>query len=82
MDDGADETKLVKALASLAEEMRASRDSVQRLERTVERFVVATERQLASGEAVQRRAVKELRGWDQQKIAEMNRMLDKKLGKL
>ncbi len=79
-DDSAASTSLLQALISLADEMRASRDSVQRLERTVERFVVATERQLASGQAVKRQAERALRGLDADKIAAMNKRLDRKLG--
>lgn len=75
----AEKDELCEALIQLANEMRASRDSVARLERTVERFVVAAERQLASGEAVRRRANRELRGLDPGKVAAMHRILDRKL---
>jgi hypothetical protein len=75
-----DQDELCKALTVLAEEMRASRETVARLEQTVGRFVVAAERQLSSGEAVKRRAERVLRGMDPAEIAEMNRLLDKKLG--
>jgi hypothetical protein len=64
----------------LAEEMRASRETVARLEQTVGRFVVAAERQLSSGQAVQREAERVLHGMSPAKLAEMNRLLDKKLG--
>ncbi len=79
-DDAAASESLLQALISLAGEMRANRDSVLRLERTVERFVVAAERQLASGQAVKRQAEQVLRGLDAAKIAAMNKQLDRKLG--
>jgi hypothetical protein len=75
-----DQDELCRALTVLAEEMRASRETVARLEQTVGRFVVAAERQLSSGQAVQRRAEQALRGMDPAKLAAMNDLLDKKLG--
>jgi hypothetical protein len=74
-------SELCKALTQLANEMRANRDSVARLEQIVSRFVVATERQLASGEAVRRRAERQLRGMEPDTIASMNKLLDRKLGR-
>jgi len=78
MTDNQDE--LCKALTVLADEMRASRETVARLEQVVGRFVVAAERQLSSGQAVQRHAERVLRGMDPAKLAAMNALLDKKLG--
>lgn len=78
MTDSQDE--LCRALTVLADEMRASRETVARLEQTVGRFVVAAERQLSSGEAAKRRAEHVLRGMDPAKLAAMRALLDKKLG--
>lgn len=76
-----EEDDLCRALRQLAGEMRANRDSVVRLEQTVSRFVVVAERQLASGEAVRRRAERQLRGMEPDTIASMQKLLDRKLGK-
>lgn len=75
------ENELCEALIKLADEMRASRDMLSRLEQTVSRFVVVAERQLASNEAVKRRAARQLRGMDPSSIAAMHQLLDRKLKK-
>lgn len=74
------QAELCQALTRLADEMRASRETVSRLEHTVGRFVVVAERQLASGQAVKRQAERVLHGMSPEKLAAMNALLDKKLG--
>lgn len=72
---------LCAALRELAAEMRGQRETVSRLEKTVNRFVVAMERQLASGEAVRRRAERVLAGYDPVEVKAMNDQITKRLAK-
>lgn len=65
---------IIKLLATLD-------DSVRLLNQTAQRLAVLSERQLASGQAVQRRAEKVLHGIDPVEIENMRRTLRKKLGR-
>ena len=64
----------------VAAALREFADSIRTLDRTVNKLAVLMERQLASGDAVQRRAEKVLNGLTPEKIKAMNDQLKKKLG--
>jgi hypothetical protein len=54
---------------------------VEELKTTVSRFVVVAERQLSSGQAVQRRAERVLAGYDPEEVRRMNEQIARKLNK-
>lgn len=74
----------VRELVSVLKSERAERVRlaaiVEELKTTVSRFVVVAERQLASGQAVQRNAQRYLNGLSPEKVKEMNAQLARKFG--
>lgn len=79
---------LARSMRELAESMRAEREerrqlaaNLDALQQTVSRFVVAMERQLSSGQAVQRRAERVLAAYDPAEVKAMNDQISRRLGK-